>query len=292
MAQKKSPKILSRRRPIKTVISTLGSALGLTLGSAALTLGAMTCASAAALPIVISDNDWKPWYFSGVSPASGEKSGFAKDVIGICARQTGFAPTFRLYPIERMRTMMKRGGMEGSIFSYKPHRKAFLIYSEEPIFRESYVPFMRANSDAKITRIADFDGLRLGHLHGLTYAPHFLAYVEKRRGSGTLDITTSHDANIRKLVSGKIDVFVDTIGSIRWRSAELGLSNRITDVRYVIRNADYYFTLSRASKVISDKAKFIAQFDACVRGLKKTERYRDIARKYGMTLRDLKSLKK
>ncbi len=248
----------------------------------------MASAHSETTPIVISDNNWKPWYFSGVTEG---KSGFAKDVIGFCASRTEFAPTFRLFPIERMKAMMKRGRMEGAIFSFKPHRKSFLVYSNEPIFRESYVPFVRADSGTTIKKIEDFNNLRLGHLHGLTYSPEFFTYIQKRRDNRTLDVTTSNDANIQKLVAGKIDVFVDTIGSIRWRAAELGVSNQITDAGYVVRSADYFFALSRASRVIEDKVSFIAQFDKCVRNLKQTNRYSRIAAKYGMTLQDLQSIR-
>jgi polar amino acid transport system substrate-binding protein len=247
-----------------------------------------TSAQAEPTSLLISDNDWKPWYFAGVTKG---KQGFAKDVIGHCVNQAGYIPKFRLFPIERMKSMMKKGQMEGAIFSFKPHRKSFLIYSGEPIFRESYVPFVRTGSGTEIKRIEDFDNLRLGHLHGLSYSRQFFAYIQKRRNGGSLDVTTSGDANIQKLVSGKIDAFVDTIASVRWRTAELGLSNRITDADFIIRSADYFFVLSRASRVIADKVAFMTRFDKCVRNLKKTNRYSGIAAKYGMTVQDLQIMK-
>ena len=82
---------------------------------------------------------------------------------------------------------MKNGRMDASIFSFKPHRKAFLVYSKEPLFRESYVPFVRANSGIEIKKISDFDKLRVGHLNGLTYSREFFAYIEQRRNNKTLE---------------------------------------------------------------------------------------------------------
>ena len=102
-------------------------------------------------------------------------------------------------------------------------------------------------------------------------------------------MTTSSEGNLQKLVTGKIDVFVDTISSVRWHAAEMGVSDQIQSVPFVIRSADYFFTLSRAASVIQDKAKFIGDFDSCVRALKNSDRYRQIASKYGMTLADLRS---
>lgn len=243
-------------------------------------------ADAETLPILISDNDWKPWYFAGKND---DRSGFAKDIIRLCVRQSGYEARFRLYPIERMRAMMKNGRMDASIFSFKPHRKSFLIYSKEPLFRELYVPFVRANSTVEIKKISDFDNLRVGHLNGLTYSREFFAYIKQRRSSKTLDVTTSSEGNLRKLVTGKIDVFVDTISSVRWHAAEIGVSNQIRSVPHVIRSADYFFTLSRGSSVIRNKVEFIGDFDACVQRLKNSDQYRQMAAKYGMTLADLRS---
>jgi polar amino acid transport system substrate-binding protein len=238
------------------------------------------------VPILISDNDWKPWYFAGETTG---RAGFAKDVIRHCVREAGFAPTFRHFPIPRMKAMMKRGRMDASIFSFKPHRESFLVYSRESLFREIYVPFVRRDSGVTIRRLEDFDTLRIGHLNGLSYSREFLAYINKRRSGGTLDVTTSNEGNLRKLVTEKIDVFVDTISSVRWHANEMGVSEQIRDLDYTVRSADYFFTLSRQSNTIADKAKFIAAFDACVRDLKQTDGYAVMARKYGMTVADLRT---
>ena len=254
------------------------------IASAVISAALIRPAVSETLPILISDNDWKPWYFAGKNDGL---SGFAKDVIRRCVRQSGYEPRFRHYPIERMRSMMKNGRMDASIFSFKPHRKSFLVYSKQPLFREFYVPFVRANSTIQIKKISDFDNLRLGHLNGLTYSREFFAYIQKRRNSKTLDVTTSSDGNLQKLVTGKIDVFVDTVSSVRWHAAGMGLADQIRSVPHVIRSADYFFTLSRKGGVIRDKTAFIGEFDACVRGLKKSDQYRRMAAKYGMTLADL-----
>ena len=78
----------------------------------------MSPAHAGTTSIVLSDNDWKPWYFSGVTEG---KAGFAKDVIGICAKQAEFKPTFRFFPIERMKALMKNGGLLRALFPHVKH---------------------------------------------------------------------------------------------------------------------------------------------------------------------------
>lgn len=161
-----------------TLTRSMGSALAIAAALTAL----IGPARAETTPIVISDNDWKPWYFAGEVR---DKAGFAKDVIRHCVGQTGCQSDFRHFPIARMKAMMKRGRMDASIFSFKPHRKSFLVYSKEPIFREIYVPFVRKDSGVTIKKLSDFDGLRIGHLNGLTYSREFLAYINKRRSNGT-----------------------------------------------------------------------------------------------------------
>ena len=237
--------------------------------------------------ILIADNDWPPWFFAG---KSGEGSGFGKEVIARCVAKTGYQVKFEHQPIARMMKNMQTGELDAAIFSYRPKREEYLIYTGQPLFRESYVPFVRADSEIKIREISDFDTLKLGHLNGLTYSKEFLAYIESRRSNGTLDLTITTKANLVKLVAERIDIFVDTLSSVNWQAMQIGHGDDIKSLNFIIRSGEYYLTLSKRSDSISKKKAFIQTFNQCTQELMKSGEFSAIARRYGLGLNDITQL--
>jgi len=234
--------------------------------------------------LLIADNNWRPWYFGSDKL---DRPGFAVEIISHCVGAANYRSKFKKFPIERMRSMMKNGKMDISIFSFKHSRTAFLIYSQEALFRDTYVPFVRKDSAIEIDRISDFDGLRLGHLNGLRYSREYFDYIQQRQAAKTLDVTVDSKANIKKLVNGRIDIFVNTLASTNYHAHEMGLREKIRNLDYSVRSGEYFITLSKKAKTITDKNAFLATFDECVRQLKAGPRYGEIAARYGLNLADI-----
>jgi polar amino acid transport system substrate-binding protein len=181
-----------------------------------------------------------------------------------------------------MQRDIELGLLDVNVYSHAAGRDHLVLYGSEPIFQNSYFPFMRRGATAALRSLADFDPLRLGHLAGLAYSPEFHAYVEARAASGRLDVTDSEAGNLRKLAAGRIDVFVSSVDTVRYYASRLGLAGQVAMVDFPVKQAAYYVTLSRASTRLDEAGKraALSAIDGCLRQLKRTGRYEALRRPY------------
>ena len=121
-------------------------------------------------------------------------------------------------------------------------------------------------------------------MNGQRYSRDFLAYIEKRRNSGSLHITTTSKANVVKLASERIDVFVDTLASVNWQAAQIGHQDDIKSLNFIVRSGEYFLTLSKRSNTITDKKAFIVIFNECTQALKESGEFNVMASRYGLTI--------
>ena len=236
-----------------------------------------TKANHVSAPLILNDPLWPPFFYSG---APDQPTGFAKDIISICLDKNEVPFQFKFHPIKRMRVGMEQGLIDVNIYSYKKAREEFLYFGKEKIFQSSYVPFVRADSSIKINKISDFDPLKLGHLIGLRYSEEYYDYIQTRKTQRTLDEAPNHESNIRKLVFNRIDIFVSSKASTLYVAKQLGLQDKIKPLDYVVQSSDYFFTLSKKSPRVIDPEKLLPAVDQCLKDLKSSGTYCQIAKRY------------
>lgn len=224
----------------------------------------------------ISENDWPPYFFAGKADSP---EGIAKELLKMCISDTGYAYKFNFYPVNRMYSYLEDGKIDIAVFSYKKDREAFLIYGKEPIFSSGYSPFVLASGNIRISSIKDFDNLRIGHLAGLKYSESFLKYIESRKD---IVVTTVGDSCLKMLLSGIIDVFVDTKDTVLWRAKQMNVSDKIRVSGFEIQSSDYFVTVSKKSAVINDGEDLLKRIDRCLKAAKSDGRYAKIFDKYGI----------
>jgi len=229
--------------------------------------------------IIVNDNDWPPFFFAG-KPKS--PPGLAKEILTRCLPKTGRKTVFKNFPIKRMRRDMETGELDINVYSYDKSREAWLIFGKEPIFAAEYRPVVRADSKIVIKKVEDFDTLRLGHLAGLVYSPEFLAYIEKRQKAGTLDVADQEIINLKKLLAGRLDVFVNNAPTVRWLAHENDAGDKIKVLDYVIKRGDYFVAFSKASSRLTEPEKkaFLSDVDACLKAAKLDGTYHKIMTSY------------
>lgn len=230
--------------------------------------------------IIVNDNDWPPFFFAG-KPKS--PPGLAKEILTRCLPKTGRKTVFKNFPIKRMRRDMESGELDINVYSYEKSREAWLIFGKEPIFAAEYRPVVREGSKIVIKKLEDFDNLRLGHLAGLVYSPEFLAYIEKRQKAGTLDVADQEIINLKKLLAGRLDVFVNSAPTVRWLAHENDAGDKIKVLDYVIKRGDYFVAFSKASSRLTEAEKraFLSDVDACLKAAKLDGTYHKIMTSYG-----------
>ena len=236
-----------------------------------------------ASPIIVNDPDWPPFFYGGKNQ---DKPGFVKELLSSCLQKNSWQYVFKFHPIKRMRLNMEQGNIDINMYSYKQSRESFVHYGKEKVFTSAYVPFVRSDSQVKIEKIKDFDGLKLGHQLGLRYSDEFFAYIEQRRKNGALDPAPSPVSNLRKLVNHRIDVFVGSRAATLSRAKELGLADKVKPLGFTVRESDYFMALSKKSPRVKQSQDFLERMDQCIRKAKKAGEYCAIAEKYSVSCSD------
>jgi ABC-type amino acid transport substrate-binding protein len=221
--------------------------------------------------IRINDATWPPYFYQDRAP--GQKAGIAKDIIQICLPRMKRNFEYRQLPIERMQNLMQSGEIDINFYSYKKERESFVTFGKELAFSTEYLPVVRKDADITIRSLADFDRYKLGHTIGLRYGPEFWDYIQKRKRQNDLDETSSNESNLKKLLAGRIDVFVADAASIRTLAADLGLQDRIKVLDFRVYEGAYYLSLSKKSPRVGDHKAFAQEFDHCLADLKKDGTY-------------------
>jgi polar amino acid transport system substrate-binding protein len=226
--------------------------------------------------VIINNTNWQPFFFTGI----GAPKGLGGEVLELCLPEAGYKPGYVNNSIKRMYKGLEDGTIDLNIFSYKKEREGFLFYSKVPLFKSEYKPFIRVDSKIKIRKISDFDKYKLGHRPGLRYSAEFHNYVKKRQALNSVDEADLDSLNIKKLIAGKIDIFVNTAATTHWVAKEMGLSKEIKEVDYTIQSSDYFLTISKKSVRIRDKKAFLKSMDSCFRRIKKDGTFTKIVNKY------------
>lgn len=230
------------------------------------------------VPIRINDATWPPYFYQ--DRKIGDKPGIAKDILDICLTRMKRKYEYVQLPIERMQNLMQSGEIDINFFSYKKERESFVTFGKELAFINGYHPIVRKDSSITIASLADFDRYKLGHTIGLRYGPEFWDYIQKRKEKDDLDETPSIESNLKKLLAGRIDVFVADASSILILAAEQGVVDRIKILDFPIHQGLYYLSLSKKSPRISQPQAFVRAFDQCLADLKKDGRYCKIFQSY------------
>ena len=119
---------------------------------------------------------------------------------------------------------------------------------------------------------------------GLTHTPKLLAMLERKRLSGEISEGHSIDAMFAQLLSStpRFDIMPNTKQTFYWRAKSLGVSDKIKVPSFTVAYKDYFVTVSKNSKNISDIASFLAELDQCITQMHNDGRYAAILKKYGL----------
>lgn len=227
--------------------------------------------------VEVNESDWPPYFFAGVK---GKPDGFGKELLRHCFEKTATRAVFRHTGIKRAVKELEDGTLDVNVYSKDPRRDRFVLFGNAPLFRSDYRPFVRADSTIKIAKISDFDSLRIGNLAGLAHTPEFTRYLEGRDKKGEVATVNTPELNIRMLVTGKIDTFVNTTPTVLWEARELGLEDKIRPLDYVVKSGTYHVAVSRKSRRIKDPAAFLERLDRCLTSVRETSFHKAIADKY------------
>ncbi|WP_299849814.1 ABC transporter substrate-binding protein [uncultured Roseovarius sp.] len=122
------------------------------------------------------------------------------------AKNAGFEISFDYMPWKRTLEATRRGMYDATSYWYYSEMREPHFIHVGPVMREREVFFTIADSDVpNWNSLEDLSGLRIGVVPGYTYTPQLWEMGES--GRLTLSEATSDEANLRKLLAGRIDVY-------------------------------------------------------------------------------------
>ena len=122
------------------------------------------------------------------------------------AEAAGYIVEFHYMPWKRTLESTRRNAFDAtSYWSYSSEREGDFIHVG-PVLRDPLVFLVREDSLLRDwTSLEDLSGLRIGVVPGYTYSEELWALGES--GVLTLSEATSDEANLKKLLAGRIDIF-------------------------------------------------------------------------------------
>jgi len=229
--------------------------------------------------IIINDIYWPPYFFTGDK----QQQGIGKELINICLSQAGYNTEYHRLPVKRTHLYMENGDIDITIYSYRKSREKFVWYGKESLFNTNYGFMVRANSDINITKLADLTPYKMGHLAGLSYSPELMEIIESKAKSKQLTTGYNLVAMFSQLLAPtpRFDIMADAKTTLYWQAQKLGLSDKIKVLDYTINKKNYFITVSKKSKNITDPQAFLKETDQCIKSLKNDGRYQAILSTYG-----------
>jgi len=224
-------------------------------------------AALAQSPLRLVTTDFRPYVWCEAKPATGTevaRRGTDVAVLAELFRRVGRPYTLGCLPWRRALEMVKAGQAEGLLPGYKsPEREAFLLYLDEPLHVSRYSLFVRRGGEFPFESFADLAGKRIGIERGHRFSPDFQA--EAMAGRFAVEEVSSPEQSLRKLLAGRIDVYINNHDVVVHSARELGLLERITALpRAATQGSPSYLSISRAA-AIDDKAGLIRQLNQALR---------------------------
>lgn len=176
--------------------------------------------------------------------------GIAADIVAEIFRQADRPHSIRCFPWKRALDMVKNGEADGIILGYRtPEREEFGIFLDDPIQFSRYSVFVRKKHEFPFWgKIEDLYGKIIGIDRGHTISPGF----DKAVGNGdiTIEEASKTEYNLRKLLAGRFDAYVNNHHVALYTAKQLGLSERITALNHpLVKPTPSYLWFSKAADI-------------------------------------------
>ncbi|WP_346353069.1 substrate-binding periplasmic protein [Azotosporobacter soli] len=196
--------------------------------------------------------------------ANGEAVGLSVEIVREGLRRAGYTATITIYPWARALKMIESGDVDAIFTVWKtPEREAFIDYSQAiatdrqliTVKKESAITF-----DGDLSKLSQY---RIGVINGFSYGAPFDAAVKE--GTIKVEEAVEVENNIEKLLSDRIDIYVEGEYVILHELKKAGKMYRVKSLRPAVNETDVYlgFAKKRELGAVRDK------FDAALAEMKK-----------------------
>lgn len=187
----------------------------------------------------------------------------------------GYTVVYDFFPWARAYNLAETGEWDGTLeWDDTPeHRSAFYI-SSEPLSNQEWVFFYHNDRPFKWETLNDLKGKTVGITSGYVYSDAFKEYIDD--GKITFEEASNDEANFKKLLAGRIDIFpMEKIVGRRLIKNTLTLEDqkKITFHPKPLQNFHTYLLLSKTNPVNAER---MDQFNKSLHDLKNSQKYVEI----------------
>lgn len=212
--------------------------------------------------VLIATGEYEPFTSEAASD-----DGLVNQIISQAFEEAGYSVTYEYMPWKRAIELTRRGDYTASSFWYYSKKREEEFIHAGPLFEERLVFFrLESTNEPAWDELSDLSGLKIGVVDGYTYTSELWDLGEA--GKLTLERGPSDEANFKKLLAGRIDLF--PLGEATGRhllatkfTAEE--RERITISSKPLTATFGYLLVSRAHE---DAEKIAADFDAALSKLR------------------------
>ncbi len=207
---------------------------------------------------------------------NGEVKGMAVDIVREAFSLMNHAVSIEVLPWTRCQVLFERGEVDG-IFTFfqNEERQAFALFSREIVVTQTIALWVLKDSkiefNGDLTRLQSYN---FGITPKTSYGERFDTAI--KYGLLHTEAAASIESNIRKLVNGRIDIWVSNRDGALHELKRLGLSGQVRELKHPIQVVPAFVGFSRLRK----HAALRDAFDQAVATLKQTGAYDAILRKY------------
>ncbi|MES2952902.1 MAG: transporter substrate-binding domain-containing protein [Pseudomonadota bacterium] len=208
---------------------------------------------------------------------NGEVKGMAVEIVREAFKLMNHEVSIEVLPWTRCQVMFERGEVDG-IFTFfqNEERQVFTLFSKEIVVNQTIALWVL--KDTKIEFNGDLTKLQ-SYNFGITpktsYGERFDTAI--KYGLLRTEAAASIESNIRKLVNGRVDIWVSNRDGAIHELKRLGLSGLVRELKHPIQVVPAFVGFSRLRNHIALRDSF----DQALATLKHSGAYDTIVRKYG-----------
>ncbi|WP_432464562.1 MULTISPECIES: substrate-binding periplasmic protein [unclassified Agarivorans] len=189
-------------------------------------------------------DDFKPFVWCNGAGAQG----IDVEIIRELARRTGFTFKIRCYPWARALENVQYGVSDGAFSAFKTEtRERYAFFSNTPLHVSTFKVFVRKDHQFVFNQLEDLYQRNIGLVRNFTISSTFDQAVQ--RGQIHVEAVVNTEQNIKKLIKGRIDAFVENEYVALYTIKQMGLSEQIVALaKPVIQPREAYLIVSKAAK--------------------------------------------
>ena len=216
--------------------------------------------------------EWYPYTYQEGNRAKG----FEIDIFRAVMGRMGVKAEFSQFPFKRCLKMIQDGKAHAIISVLKaPDRMSYILFPNASISISKTLFFTRAGKDISYKgSLKDLQKYTIGVISGFTYGKIFddATYLKKEE---VLDA----ERLINMVVNGRHDLGVENQAVIKGVARKLGVERSIRFLYPPVHTQRLYVGFSKAKGL----QKFAADFSEALSQFKRTNEYREILSKYGIS---------